>query len=325
MPSSPLVTLRDIYLAQSRIEPLVRRTPYAFSEILSERVGSQVGFKLENLQITGSFKIRGAANKLLSLSDEERAAGVVVVSSGNHGRAVAYVAGRLGIRATICVSSRVPLHKVDAIRTLGAEVEIVGERQEDAEVRAADLVKNRGLTYVNPFDDLEVIAGQGTVGLEILRQSPKVKSVIVPLSGGGLISGIALVMNSTDPAISVIGVTMERGPAMYLSLDAGTPVTVDEQETLADALIGGIGIENQYTLEICNRFVDDVILVSEEEIADAMMFAYSEHRLILEGAGAVGIAALLAGKAEAREETTVVLSGGNVELGRFKAVMEGCC
>ena len=315
------VTLQDIFRARQTIEPLVRQTPLIESDRLGERVQSSVYLKLEALQKTGTFKVRGAANKILNLSDDERARGVITVSTGNHGRAVAYVARWLGITAVVCISERVPANKVDALRRLGPELVVHGHGQDDAARRAETLRREQELALIHPFDDPYIIAGQGTIGLELLQAQPAIDTVLVPLSGGGLISGIALALKSAAPDIRVIGVSMERSPVMYHSLRAGRPVELPEEDTLADSLLGGIGLENAYTFQMVQRYVDDVVLVSEEEIAQAMAFALKEHHLITEGAGAVGIAALLNGKVEALgQHVAVVISGGNVSISRLLEV-----
>jgi len=252
---------------------------------------------------------------LLSLTADEKGRGLITFSTGNHGRAVAYVARQLGINAVICVSRRVPGYRVDAMKRLGAEVVVYGESQDEAMEQAFVMERERGLTIVNAFDDPFIIAGQGTIGLELLEDLPEVDTAIVPLSGGGLISGIALALKSADPEIRVIGVSMECAPVMYHSLRAGVPIEMEEEDTIADALAGGIGLDNRYTFRMVQEYVDDTVLVSEEEIAKAMVFALEEHRLVVEGAGAVGIAALLYGKVrEVGRNVVVVVSGSNVDL-----------
>ena len=309
------LTMRDIYEAQRRIAGIAIRTPLIEAPALAERVGALVYLKLENLQPTGAFKIRGAANKLLSLSDEERGRGVITVSSGNHGRAVGYVARRLGVRAVVCMSAHVPRHKADAIRNLGAEVILEGESYQAAEQVALDLEERLGLTLIPPFDDPDVIAGQGTIGLELVEELPALDTVVVPLSGGGLLSGIALAVKSADPRIQVVGVSMERAPVMFHSLKAGQPIEMEEEKTLADALVGGIGLDNRYTFEMVKAYADETLLVTEEEIADAMAFAFNSHRLVLEGGGAVALAAILHGKTKTTGQcAALVISGGNVEM-----------
>jgi len=323
MTKSKSITLQHIYLARHTISPLVAETPLVEASALSEQIGASVYFKLEILQKTGSFKVRGAANRIFNLTPDEKAHGVVTASTGNHGRAVSYAAREIGIPAVVCMSADVPQNKVRAIEALGAEVVIHGKSQDEAFVRAEALQADRGLTMVPPFDDPHIISGQGTIGLEILEEFPSVKNVLVPLSGGGLISGIALAMKSANPAIRVIGVSMEHAPVMYHSLKAGKPIQMDEQDTLADSLRGGIGLTNLYTFELVRKLVDEVVLVSEEEIASAMRFAFKEHHLVLEGAGAVGIAALRAGKVRnVQGDVAIVLSGGNVDMDAFLKLVQ---
>jgi len=314
MPHTELA-LRDVYLARQRIMSLARRTPIIEAPGLSERGNTNIVLKLENLQATGSFKIRGATNKLLSLSEQERSRGVMTVSSGNHGRAVSHVASRLGIQATICLPDTVPENKRQAIRRAGAELLMAGATYEEASATAARLQEERGLTMIHPFDDPFVIAGQGTIGLELLEDLPEIDTVLVPLSGGGLMGGIAFALKSANPRLRTIGVSMDRGPAMVDSLRAGKVVGVVEQPTLADALAGGLGAENIYTFEMIREYVDETVLVSEEEIAAAMTFALEEHHLVVEGGGAVGIAALQSEKVrDLGKNVAVVLSGSNVDI-----------
>jgi threonine dehydratase len=270
---------------------------------------------MENVQRTGAFKIRGAANKLRSLTAGERERGVITVSSGNHGRAVAHVAHELGVRAVVCMSTRVPSNKVAGIRRLGGEVVLHGRSYDEAEHHSLWLQEERGLTLIPPFDDPHIIAGQGTIGLELLEDLPAVDTVVVPLAGGGLLSGIALVLKSTDASIRTVGVSMDRAPVMFHSLRAGRPIRMEEEDTLADALAGGIGLDNRYTFRMIQEYVDETLLVTEEEIADAMVFALERQRLVVEGGGAVALAALLQGKVtDLGENVVVVLSGGNVEI-----------
>lgn len=309
------LTMRDIYEARRRIAGIAIRTPLIEAPTLAGRFGVPVHLKPENLQPTGAFKIRGAANKLLSLSDDERGRGVITVSSGNHGRAVGYVARRLGVRAVVCMSARVPGHKADAIRKLGAEVILGGESYDAAEQVAVSLKEELGLMLISPFDDPYVIAGQGTIGLELLEDLPALDTVVVPLSGGGLLSGIALAVKSADPRVQVVGVSMERAPVMFHSLKAGHTIEMEEEKTLADALVGGIGLDNRYTFEMVKTYADETLLVTEEEIADAMAFALNSHHLVVEGGGAVALAAVLHGKVTtAGRCAAVVISGGNVEI-----------
>jgi len=309
------ITLRDIYMARRRIASIIRKTPLVSSPSLTEHVGVPVYLKLENLQETGTFKIRGVTNKLFSLTGDEKARGIITFSTGNHGRAVAYVAKELGINAVVCISQRVPSYRGDAIKRFGAELAILGKSQDEVMDRALQLQKKQGLTWIDAFDDPFIIAGHGTIGLELLEDLPEVDTVVVPLSGGGLISGTALALKSASSAIRVIGVSPEVAPAMYRSLKAGHPIEIEEKDSIADALLGGIGMDNQYTFRMVQEYVDDVILLSDEEIAESMAFALDKHHLIVEGAGAVSIAALLTQKVrEIGEKVVVVVSGGNVDL-----------
>jgi threonine dehydratase len=315
------LTLGDVYRARQAIAPFVRRTPLVRS-VLGARLGGEVHLKLETLQETGAFKLRGATNRLLALSPAERARGVVAVSTGNHARAVGHAARVQGVPAVVCMSSLVPANKVAAVRATGVEVQIAGRNQDEAEEAAKELAAERGMTFVSPFDDPWVIAGQGTIGLELLEDLPGLDAVLVPLSGGGLIGGIALALKSAARAIRVIGVSMEHGPAMVASLRAGHPVAVEEAASLADSLGGGIGLENRHTFALAQGLVDETVLVSEDEIAAAMAHCYWQEQQIVEGGAAVGIAALLAGKVErAGSRIVVVLSGRNVDMRRFTGIV----
>jgi len=308
------LTLRDLYLAQARIAPLVRKIPLVSSPALAKLSGSEITLKLENLQETGSFKPRGAANKILSLNPEVRERGIITVSSGNHGRAVAYVAHRLGLRALVFLADNVPANKLNAIQKLGAEVIVQGKTYEEASEEAYRLMAKEGLEMIHPYNDPAVIAGQGTIGLELLDEFPALDTVIVPLSGGGLLGGIAFALKSADPGIHVVGVSMERSPAMVESLRAGRVVEIVEEPTLADALAGNIH-PCDYTFPLVQKTIDATVLVSEEEIASAMNFALEEHHLVVEGGGAVALAALISGKVKhLGKHVAVVVSGGNVDM-----------
>ena len=318
------MTLADIEEAARRIEGRVLRTPFVLSASLSERCGVPVGLKLEHHQTTGSFKLRGATNAVLSLSADQRARGVVAASTGNHGRALAHAAKAEGSRATICMSRLVPENKVSEIRRLGADVRIVGRSQDEAQLEVDRLVAEEGLVMVPPFDDAAVVAGQGTLGLEIVAAMPDVVTVLVPLSGGGLAAGVAAAVKGRAPKARVIGLTMQRGAAMKASLDAGRPVAVEEVESLADSLGGGIGLDNAVTFNMCRALLDDVLLLSEAEIAAGMRHAYAAEREVIEGAGAVGIAALLSGRLGRLEgPVALLLSGRNVDMGQHLRVMNG--
>lgn len=311
------VTLRDIYQARKNIAHIALQTPLIDSEPIGRVVGSQVFLKLENVQQTGSFKLRGATNKMLGLSQDEKERGVITVSSGNHGKAVSYIARMLGIPATIVLSKHVPQNKVSAIRYYGSDVVIHGESYDEAHAYSLEMVVERGLTYLDPFDDPAIIAGQGTIALEILEHKPEVDTIIVPLSGGGLAAGIALAAKSIDPKIHLIGVSMQLGPVMYESIRAGKVVELEELPSIADALVGGIGHDNRYTFEICRDLLDETVLVSEDEIAATMAFLLDEHHLVVEGGGAVGVAAVLNQRGSFGENLAIVISGGSVGTARL--------
>ena len=324
MTSGRRITLRDLYLARARIARWIRRTPLVASPHLSAHAGARISLKLETAQDTGAFKLRGATNFVRASGDAVRARGVVTVSTGNHGRAVAHAARRVGVRAVVCMSELVPGTKREAIEALGAEVRIVGRSQDEAEVETRRLVTEEQLALVHPFDDPLVIAGQGTVGIEILEDRPEVGTVIVGLSGGGLVSGIALALKAANPRTRVVGVTMDEGAAMYESVRAGHPVEVEERPSLADSLGGGIGLDNRYTFELVRALVDDYVLVTESEIARAMRHLYWKERVIAEGGGAVSVAAVLANKVPGLSgEVACVVSGGNVDMDAFTLIVSG--
>lgn len=318
-----LVTLQHIRAARERIAGKVERTPCVVSQSLSERTGSPVHLKLEHHQTTGAFKLRGASNAIAALSPQEKSRGVVAASTGNHGRALAHAAKLEGVRAVICMSKLVPENKLDAIRRLGAEVRIVGNSQDDAQQEVDRLVAEEGLAMLPPFDHPDVIAGQGTLGLEIMEQVPGAACVLVPLSGGGLAAGVAAAVKGVSPRTKVIGISMARGAAMKASIDAGRPVQVEELPTLADSLGGGIGLDNQLTFAMCRDLLDDVILLAEEEIAAGIRHAYEEEREIVEGAGAVGIGALLASKVKVSGPTVLILSGRNIDMSLHRRIVCG--
>lgn len=321
--SAMTVTLSDILSARARIAGKIEQTPCAPSPSLSQLCGVPVHLKLEHRQTAGSFKLRGVSNAVAMLNEDERRHGVVAASTGNHGRALAHAAKLEGITATICMSRLVPRNKLDEIERLGAAIRIVGESQDDAQVEVERLVAEDGMTMVPPFDHAGVIAGQGTLGLEIGEQVPDLDTVLVPLSGGGLASGVAAAVKSLNPKAKIIGVTMARGAAMKASLDAGMPVQVREEASLADSLGGGIGLDNHFTFAMCRDLLDDVILLSEGEIAAGMIHAYERECEIVEGAGAVGIAALLAGKVKPGGPAVLILSGRNIDMKLHRRVVCG--
>lgn len=321
--ASSRISLDDIRSARERIAGKVVRTPIVQSPSLTDVAGVPVHLKLEHRQTTGSFKLRGASNAVACLSDPEKRRGVVAASTGNHGRGLAYAAQRERVRAVICMSALVPHNKVSAIRRLGAEVVIVGNSQDDAQAEVERLVTEKGLVMVPPFDHPRVVAGQGTLGLELIEDVPDAETILVPLSGGGLASGIAAAVKAVRPRARIVGISMERGAAMKASLDAGRPVEVEELPTLADSLGGGIGLGNSLTFTMCRDLLDGVVLLGEAEIAAGIEHAYREEREIVEGAGAVGIAALLAGKVRLAGPTVVLMSGCNIDMALHRRIVCG--
>ena len=317
------IGLADIEEARIAIAETIRPTPVNPSPDLTAVAGVPVHLKLEHHQITGSFKLRGAANALRKLGDEQRRFGVVGVSTGNHGRGLAYAARQAGARCIICMSKLVPQNKIDGIEAQGAEVRIIGTSQDDAQAEVDRLVAEEGMTMVPPFDHPDIIAGQGTLGLELIAQLPELETALIQLSGGGLISGVAAALKAKRPAIRVIGVSMERGAAMHACLEAGRPIHVEELPTLADALGGGIGLDNRYTFQMVRELVDEIVLVGEREIAEAIRHGYWQERQIIEGSGAVGMAALLSGKVRPSGPTVALLSGGNIDMKLHHRIISG--
>ena len=295
----------------------------AASTTLSRRSGSPVRLKLEHQQITGSFKLRGASNAIACLGRDQLTSGVVGVSTGNHGRGLACAAATAGVRAVVCMSALVPQNKVEGIKAHGAEVRIVGQSQDEAQREVDRLIDEEGMAQLAPFDNPAVIAGQGTLGLEILEDVPDLDTVIVPVSGGGLLAGLGCAVRTCRPEVRIVGVSMERGAAMHESLKAGEPVVVAERTTLADSLGGGIGLDNRHTFSMVRELIDDFVLVSEAEIAAGIRHAYYEERQIVEGSGAVGIAAVLSGKLENSGKTVILISGGNIAMDLHKRVIDG--
>jgi len=319
----PFVGPGEIEQARNAIAATIRTTPVNVSPTLSDLAGVPVHLKLEHIQITGSFKLRGASNAVASLTDAEKRRGVVGVSTGNHGRGLAYAARAAGVKCIICMSRLVPQAKIDGIKAQGAEVRIVGQSQDEAQLEVDRLVAEDGMTMIPPFDHRKIIAGQGTLGLELLEQVPDMATVLVPLSGGGLISGVAAAIKARRPEVRIIGISMERGAAMHECLKAGKPVQVEELATLADSLGGGIGLDNRLTFAMTRDLVDDIVLVSETEIAAAIRHAYWQERQIIEGSGSVGIAALLARRIESAGPIIAILSGGNIDMNQHHRIISG--
>ncbi|MGO4669812.1 hydroxyectoine utilization dehydratase EutB [Bosea sp. 2RAB26] len=324
-PAAPSASLAlpDIEAAAARIAGRVARTPLVASAFLSRLCGQPVHLKLETRQPIGAFKLRGAMNAVLALDEDQRRRGLVTASTGNHGRAVAYAARELGVAATICMSTLVPTNKVEAIRSLGAEIRIIGHSQDDAQVEVERLVAEHGFTPIPPFDDPDVVAGQGTIGLELIEDLPSLACALVPLSGGGLAAGVAVAVKALRPSVRIVGISMERGAAMAAAIVAGRPVEMAEEETLADSLGGGIGLANRVTFALCRDLIDEVVLLSEAEIAAGIRHAAREEGEVVEGAGAVGIAALLAGKVSPPGPAALIVSGRNIDEAAHRRIVSG--
>ncbi len=319
-----LPSLHDVYRAHSRIRQMVLQTPLLASDSLTEEGGAKsVHLKLECLQNTGAFKVRGAANRILSLTDEEKQRGVITFSTGNHGKAVAYVARQAGIQAVVCLSEHVAPYRADVIRKLGAEVSIKGHSQDEAEKNYHQLAASRGFVPVVPFDDPMIIAGQGTIALEILAELPDTDVLLIQLSGGGLLAGIAMAAKSIHPGIHIVGVSLKQSPAMLESVKAGRPVQVEEKDSIADSLLGGIGFDNRYTLPLVEKFADEHVLVSEEEIKNGMFHIFENHRLIVEGAAAVGVGALIHQKINVKGKNVVtLLTGSSINSNEYIRIIQ---
>ena len=314
--------LSDILAARQRIRGVADNTPFMSSPFMASQMGHDFLMKIEAMQPIGAFKLRGALSAVAALSDDVK--GVTCCSTGNHGRGVAYAAKQRGMRAVICMSSLVPRAKVDGIRALGAEVRIVGSSQDEAMYESQRLCEDEGLVEISPFDDPHVIAGQGTIGLEMMEARPDLELILVPLSGGGLVAGVATAAKAINPQVRVIGVSMDRGAAMHASLKAGKPVEVPEFASLADSLGGGIGLDNKLSFPLCRDLLDDVILVTEEEIRSAMQVVFFEDRIVAEGASVVGHAAVLSGKCpQPKGPVATIITGRNLDMRTYLDVISG--
>jgi len=314
-------TIADVLRARERIAPYIHVTPLEHSTEFSRLFGNRIFHKLENLQVTGSFKVRGALNAILALSDEERAAGVVAASAGNHAQGVAFGAGICGIRATIVMPVGTPLVKLESVKRLGAEVIRHGETYDEAAACARALAVERKAYLVHPFDDPLVIAGQGTVALEIIEQLPDFDAVVAPVGGGGLISGLGIVLKELAPKVQVIGVQAAGADAMARSLAAGRRRSVEHPVTIADGI--RVGTPGDLTLAIARDVVDQVVTVEDDEIANAVLLMVETDKSVVEGAGAAPLAALLhrrVGLSGAR--TVLVVSGGNIDVNVLSRIID---
>ncbi len=306
-----MLTLDKIYHASYVLKNVIRQTDMIHAPKICPH--ANIYLKTENLQITGSFKVRGAYYKISQLSDEEKARGVIACSAGNHAQGVALAAQKNGIKATICLPDGAPISKVEATRSYGAEICLVPGVYDDAYARAISLRDEKGYTFVHPFDDEYVIAGQGTIGLEVIDQLPNVDAVVVPVGGGGLISGVAFALKSLNPNIKVYGVQASGAPSMVQSLEQDEIICLDQVGTIAD----GIKVKEpgEHTFEYCRKYVDEIVTVTDDEVSSAILALIEQHKLIAEGAGAVAVAAVMFDKLPIQGKNVVCLvSGGNIDV-----------
>ena len=306
-----MLTLDNVYRASNVLRSVVRKTDVIYAPKL--KPGVELYLKTENLQITGSFKVRGSYYKMSRLSDEEKARGVVACSAGNHAQGVALAAQKNGIKSVICLPDGAPISKIEATKSYGAEVCLVEGVYDDAYQKALSLRDNEGYTFIHPFNDEDVIAGQGTIALELAEQLPNLDAVIVPIGGGGLISGIAFTMKMINPSIKIYGVQANGAPSMHNSVRDGKIETLDKVSTIAD----GIAVKRpgDLTYEIVSKYVDKIVTVSDDEISAAILTLMEQHKLVTEGAGAVSVAAAMFGKLDIEgKRVACILSGGNIDV-----------
>ncbi len=315
------VSLSTIQEARERVRASIFVSPCQLSHYLSELTGLPLHLKLENLQRTGSFKERGALNKLLTLTSEERARGVIAASAGNHAQGVAFHATAHGIRAQIVMPLATPQIKVASTRAYGAEVILHGASYDEACDEALRRQQEEGRTFIHPFDDPEVISGQGTIALELLEQVPDLEAVVVPIGGGGLIGGIACALKETRPSIRVIGVESDKLPSMLRAREAGHPITIEPEATIADGI--AVRRAGDLTLPLVSRYVDEIVTVDDEEIASAILLLLEQEKTLAEGAGAAPLAAVVQSKTNLRHRRTVVLvCGGNIDVSLLAKIIE---
>ena len=313
-----MLNLDDLYKARYVLSKILRRTDLVHAPKLNPE--SDIYLKPENLQITGSFKVRGAYYKISQLSDEEKAKGVIACSAGNHAQGVALGATSHGIKSLICLPEGAPISKVEATRRLGADICLVPGVYDDAYQRALQLRDEHGYSFIHPFNDDNVIAGQGTIGLELLDQLPDIEAVVVPIGGGGLISGVAYAIKSLNPSVKVYGVQAAGAPSMYQSIHDHHPETLASVSTVADGI--AVKTPGDLTYDICSKYVDDIVLVSEDEICAAILRLMEEEKMIAEGAGAVSVAAAMFDKVPIKGKKTVCLvSGGNIDVNILNRVV----
>ena len=316
-----MITFVDVEEARGRIKDQIYLSPFPHSETISQLTGNRVFFKLENLQLTGSFKERGALNRLLTLTAEESKRGVIAASAGNHGMAVAYHSRRLNIASTIVMPTTAPLIKVTRVRQYGAESVLHGSDYDGAYAEAIKLSQEKGLTFISAFDDPWIVAGQGTIGLEVYEQNPDLDAILVPVGGGGLIAGVALALKTLLPKLRVIGVQAEAVPAMKAALEKGAPAKLPAATTIADGIaVRAVGAT---PFELVKKFVDEIVTVSEAEIANAVLLLLEIEKTVAEGAAAVPLAALVNKKVSlAGKNVGLIVSGGNIDMNLISRIIE---
>ncbi len=315
-----MLKLTEFYAARKRVQKWARRTPFEHSPILSGLIDGQVYLKLENQQVTGSFKIRGATNKILLLSEEEKARGVVTASSGNHAQGLGYAAKELGVRAKVVVPEMTPQVKIDAIRKYGVELIVEGEEYMVSERLARSIEAEEGMTFVSAYNDIDLIKGQGTIGLEMVEDQPDLDVVLIPVGGGGLAAGIGSVIKQATGA-TVVGVQSETSPVMYECVKKGYIHDIPLEDTYAEGLHGGLE-PGSVSFDICREVIDEWAILTEDQILDAIKFMLHESRMLVEGAGAVGVAAIMSDPDRFKgKKVGVVISGGNLGLKTLKLVV----
>jgi len=315
-----MIKLNEFYEARKRVQKWARRTPLEYSTGLSNRAEADVYLKLENYQVTGSFKIRGATNKILLLNQEERSKGVVTASSGNHAQGLGYASKQLGVNAKIVVPEMTPKVKIEAIKKYGVELIVEGEEYMDSERIARNIEKEEGMTFVSAYNDIDLIIGQGTIGLEMLEDQPVLDTILVPVGGGGLASGIACVYKQATDA-TIIGVQSETSSVMYECIKKGFIHDIPLEDTYAEGLHGGIET-GSITFEMCKDLIDDWVILRETDILVAIRYLLHEEHMMVEGAGTVGVAALLAEPSRFRgKKVGVIISGGNLSIETLKLVL----
>ncbi|GIW22620.1 MAG: threonine dehydratase [Candidatus Sericytochromatia bacterium] len=315
------VSYNDILLARENIKNVINKTPLQFSQTFSDICGFPVYLKPENLQKTGSYKIRGAYNKICSLSQEQKEKGVMTASAGNHAQGLSYAAKMAGIKATVFMPKNAPIAKIEATKGYGANVIITGNNFDETTEEALNWQKTNGSLFISPFDDDYIIAGQGTIGLEILEEINDIENIIIPIGGGGLISGISIAVKTINDKIKIIGVQAEGSPALYKSYKEGRLINVSFSQTIAD----GINIKKptERTFNIIKKYVDDIVTVDDEEISEAMIYLIERCKLVVEPSGAVGIASIINKKINKLSgKTCVVISGGNVDIKMIDSIVK---